>query len=233
MFKEHPACELPDDQKIKLWRYMSFAKFISILDKNALFFSRSDKLDDAFEGTFPKTNIMHGDDPFMIPEMRSLSMQFRGMVCLNSWYISEYESEGMWHRYSKPDEGIAIQSTISRLIRCFKDTDYEINIGKVKYIDYEKECIPTWNATYQFLYKRKQFENERELRATTILSHPRELKDYEMGIYVPVNINILIEVVYLSPKVQKWFCELVKSIMEKYNLHEEVKRSTLANNPSF
>ncbi len=36
---------------------MDFAKFISILDKEALFFSSADKLGDPFAGSFPKANV--------------------------------------------------------------------------------------------------------------------------------------------------------------------------------
>ena len=41
----------------KIWRYLDFAKFINILDKKSLFFSRVDKLGDPFEGSFPKANV--------------------------------------------------------------------------------------------------------------------------------------------------------------------------------
>jgi len=38
MYKEHPCFEEPEDQKIKVWRYMDFYKFVSILGYNSLFF---------------------------------------------------------------------------------------------------------------------------------------------------------------------------------------------------
>ena len=34
-----------------------FSQFVSILDKNALFFVRADKLGDPFEGSYSKANI--------------------------------------------------------------------------------------------------------------------------------------------------------------------------------
>ena len=36
-----------------LWRYMDFTKFVSLLEKSALFFPRADKLGDPFEGYWP------------------------------------------------------------------------------------------------------------------------------------------------------------------------------------
>ncbi len=51
MYKEHHEFEEPDDRTI-IWRYVDFTKFVSYLDKNALFFVRSDKLFDRYEGKY-------------------------------------------------------------------------------------------------------------------------------------------------------------------------------------
>ena len=47
----HPVFEAPSDTSIKLWRYMDFTKFVSLLDSNSLFFSRADLLGDPYEGS--------------------------------------------------------------------------------------------------------------------------------------------------------------------------------------
>jgi hypothetical protein len=36
-----------------VWRYMSLTKFVSMLDTKSLYFSRTDKLSDPFEGSYP------------------------------------------------------------------------------------------------------------------------------------------------------------------------------------
>ena len=43
MYKESRDCKPPPDNAV-LWRYMDFTKFVSLLDKQALFFARADKL---------------------------------------------------------------------------------------------------------------------------------------------------------------------------------------------
>ena len=68
MYKEHPAFEKPSDEDIKIWRYIDFTKFVSLLDKQALFFARADRLSDPFEGSYSKANIklrpiMYNDMP--------------------------------------------------------------------------------------------------------------------------------------------------------------------------
>ena len=37
MYKEHPAFNTPDDNRI-IWRYLDFPKFLDILDRKKLFF---------------------------------------------------------------------------------------------------------------------------------------------------------------------------------------------------
>ena len=44
----------PNDPNIHIWRYMDFTKFVSMLQKGGLIFSRADKLGDPFEGFYPK-----------------------------------------------------------------------------------------------------------------------------------------------------------------------------------
>ena len=57
MYKEVPYLEIPVNEKATIWRYLDFTKFVSLLDKRALFFSRTDKLGDPFEGSCAKRSI--------------------------------------------------------------------------------------------------------------------------------------------------------------------------------
>jgi hypothetical protein len=57
MYNEHPIFEKPDNENAKIWRYLDFTKFVSMLEKKALFFVRADKLGDQFEGSFSKANL--------------------------------------------------------------------------------------------------------------------------------------------------------------------------------
>ncbi len=56
MYKTHEVCNPPDSTDECIWRFMDLPKFISILEKKALFFSKVSKLDqfDRFEGHYPK-----------------------------------------------------------------------------------------------------------------------------------------------------------------------------------
>lgn len=55
MYKPHPVFKPELSDNTRLWRYMDFTKFVSVLSTRSLFFVRLDKLteDDPWEGTFP------------------------------------------------------------------------------------------------------------------------------------------------------------------------------------
>ena len=57
MYKEHPIFKSPDNENEKIWRYTDFTKFVSLMDRQSLFFARADKLGDPFEGSRTKLNI--------------------------------------------------------------------------------------------------------------------------------------------------------------------------------
>ena len=248
LYSEHPYFEKPEDENIKIWRYLDFTKFVSLLDKQALFFARSDELGDPFEGSFSKANVELRHKIYrdlaelekFLRDFRTFSREMIRFTIINCWHINEYESSAMWKLYLKSNEGIAIQSTFKRLTECFdKSSEFSLHIGKVKYIDYNIDWLPEGNTFYPFLHKRISFEHERELRAI-IQKVPSKngridltLKVFEHGAYIPVNLNILIEKIYVSPTSPDWFYGLTKSIIEKYELQKEVVRSSLADDPVY
>lgn len=252
MYKEHSCVEKPTNENAKIWRYLDFTKFISLLDRRALFFCRADKLSDPFEGSFSEANLelrleIHKSMPERIPERMQRSYypllkEVKKVICINSWHVNEYEYEAMWKLYLKSEEGVAIQSTCKRLRESFNNLiGNEIHIGKVKYTDYRAELVREGHPLFPFFHKRKSFEYERELRAV-IQNFPmppyqpefdkiaRQIGD---GKYVSVDLDVLIEKIFVSPKAPEWFRELVKSMVARYNVKKEVSQSSLSNDPIY
>jgi hypothetical protein len=221
----------------------NFTKFVSLIDKGALFFVRADKLDDPFEGAITKK---------MGIGLKTTG-GYRRVFFVNSWHMSDFESAAMWKLYLKSDEGVAIQTTFKRLANAFNaSSKHEVFIGKVKYTDYENEVIPQGNLFNRFLNKRKSFEHEKEVRAmllhidknddaldeagnyiinSTSLTQKRE--SAETGVYVDVNLDSLIQKIYISPYSKKWFASLVQSIINKYGIKADVIPSGLMDKPTF
>ena len=174
---EHPSFKKPDNLNIKLWRYMDFTKFLSLLEDEGLFFSRVDYFDDRFEGSYPRANeeiraAAYGNErlrksmPFLVESWRILMKQARKETMINCGHMNECESAAMWKLYSKSNEAVCVQSTYERLHQCLDEKTY---IGEVRYIDYNTEYISEWNSFDAYLHKRRSFAHERELRAITIL----------------------------------------------------------------
>src|SRR5580692_9299812 len=111
---------------------MDLRKFVSLVEERALFFCRADRFDDRFEGSYPRGAAVEAalqqivaaaaNDPKMpgrIQGARRISScrkQFRQSVLINCWHINERESAAMWKLYIRSDKGIALKSTVQRLI---------------------------------------------------------------------------------------------------------------------
>lgn len=247
MYKQHEAFESPTDPNIKIWRFMDFTKFVALLETRKLFFTRADKFDDPFEGSYSKANqqlrpVVYKDmTEDMLKKMSSIYILFRQHVALNCWHMNEYESAAMWKLYVKGNEGIALQSTFTLFKNSFNvHTEDDIFVGKVKYIDYEKDWMPEGNLFCPFMHKRISFEHERELRALLYRFPTKDEKmdmsvtTIENGIFVSIDLNVLINAIFVSPTSPEWFYDLAQSIVRKYGLDKSVIQSSLAgNSPIF
>ena len=247
-------CEAPKDENVKIWRYLEFTKFVSLLNTQALFFSRADKLPDPFEGSYPRTNIeLRPDYLSHIPKDKAvklltmfstLSKEMRTFTFISCWHISNHESAAMWELYTHSAGGIAIQATFKRLRECF-DTSPEDNvyISEVKYIDYDIERMPEGdilNALSPYVHKRTSFAYEHELRAIIqkeppIINNKFDFSQapFDLGKYVSVDLDILIEKIFVSPSAPEWFTALVHSVVDKYNLGKEVIQSSMSKDPVY
>jgi len=58
MYETHPTFLQPESENIKVWRYLDFTKFLSLIDSSCLYFTRVDRFDDPFEGSRPKAIII-------------------------------------------------------------------------------------------------------------------------------------------------------------------------------
>jgi len=149
----------------------------------------------------------------------------------------------MWNLYLSNQEGICIQSTFNNLLTSLESyEEFDIFIGKVKYIDYQSEAIPQGNLLSPFIHKRKSFEHKEELRALiwtpqngkNDISNPNNNKFKDvLGIYVPVSIEKLIEKIFVSPNAPKWNADLIRSLVKKHEINVEVVQSDLAAKPLY
>ncbi|MCL9637712.1 hypothetical protein L2095_23490 [Bacillus zanthoxyli] len=249
MYTEHPEIPKINSEQV-IWRYMDFTKFVDLLTTQSLFFNRSDRFNDPFEGSITQSvlkdrQLMLKYNSFPDKHVENALQQWsagtekiRESILINCWHMNDYESAAMWNLYLKSNEGVAIKSNYDRFKNSFNQTDKDIFIGAVKYLDYERDRIPTNNLFHQFLHKRMSFSHENELRAIVWeweeqLSPDKPAKPYEFGTNVKIDLEMLIDEVYVAPTAPIWFKQLVQSVIHKYDLNRDVKQSNLDSTPLF
>jgi hypothetical protein len=221
---------------------MDFTQFVSILEENALLFTRADLFEDKFEGTAsqPLYDYLErmGD-----PEQHLWHLRItKGWSFINCWHMNVCESAAMWKLYSSAKESICLQTTYAKLRDAMPEDVY---IGVVEYISYELDKIPAENVFWPLMRKRKSFEHERELRAVwsemanVSSAGPAVASGYEYkpspheAVWKPVDLSNLVETVFVSPTAKPWFSELVKKVLRTYDLTLPTKQSDLSSDPLF
>lgn len=259
-----PHEELPDpsndDQTV--WRYLEFTQLMSILERESLWFTAADGFDDPYEGAFPTPTLeaavekgeamgWNFDEEEFMMMIQSPTKTFVQDLFLNCWHINEYESAAMWDQYSLMESGIAIRSTIGRLKNAFEACDeYDVHLSPVEYIDFRDEDIREGFIPRRFLYKRKSYEHENELRAIIQLNEMMEVEtslakekgmpianpeldkqpvprvepfasaageELPPGIYASINLEALIDKIFIAPDAPKWVKETVVDIAARYD----------------
>ena len=245
MYKEHEVFDTPDRASV-LWRYLDFTRFVSLLDRSALHFTKAVQFDDPYEGAYSVVNRMlrpyvyedtvpaemHGSFFRQIGEAAKAN---REKTVISCWHQSDHESAAMWKLYAPKYGGVAIKSTCQRLIESLRCDD-AIYLGAVSYVDYNREYIPERNIMAPYVFKRREFSHENEVRAVSSLwgtSDEETLGRVRTtnGAYYSVDLKQLVEEIRVTPVAEQWFFDLVCSVVEQYGLSLAVLRSSLAAEP--
>lgn len=242
MYKVHPQIFPPNNIKETIWRYFDFTKYISLLDKRSIFFCRVDRLSDAYEMSLPIENF-NDNIEFLKENKSSIYKAFSGKltedvflniiayikstVLVNSWSINKYESAAMWKMYSKSNLGLAITSSFEKLCEAFKYTTDDVLIGIVNYLDYDIEKIEFDTIFGYVMHKFNSYNYENELRAIITNQVDGFTPLFEYGKYVNIDLESLIDKVYIAPNSPEWFYDLVVSTTKKLGYNFEFKKSRL------
>lgn len=238
------AVERIDKVNSHIWRYMDLAKFIHVLATKTLHFTRIDQFKDKFEGSYPIQNLR--DWELQYPEVGNFS-HWRKFACVSCWYESDNESAAMWELYGKDNQGLAIQSTKERLKKSVESD--EVTFDKVKYVNFIKEKADIHIPLDVFLYKRTEFECEREYRAALFdlpksdgtqngfpnFGSVEKQEGYpKVGKDISVDLEILIEKIVLSPYAMPWYKKAVADVLMKYHISGSILvESELSSDPVY
>jgi hypothetical protein len=166
---------------------------------------------------------------------------------VNCWHMNNHESAAMWQLYCSNTQGIAIRSTYLALCESLRNYPSTVLVGVMNYIDYDQDLIqdPRSNSPalmsmlYPLMHKRLSYRHEAELRALVRWEprfrgnslKPLWQKPKHTGMVVPVDLNVLIESVFVAPNAEPWFHKVVDSISAKYGLSAPLHDSRLGETP--
>lgn len=230
-----------------LWRYMTFAKFCSLLERQALFFALVGDMTDKYEGfIYPPTPRKSADRLQPAEDIGQVVLrEIAQSALINCWTEADHESSLMWDAYAG-EEGVAIRTHFQDLKSSLLLSTPELPLcfGKVTYVDYRKqESLRFVHAP--LFQKRVEYGGEAEVRAA--LPPPRwdsgldpdklprspinitldSDVERQRGRYIPVNLNVLVKEVVLHPHSAKWFGQLVQSVVDQSPVDANVTPSSL------
>jgi hypothetical protein len=233
---------------------MGLAKLLALLAHKSLYFPKVSTLlvDDPFEASqttrtkqeamkvandtaareaFFGTEIPQNAAQLIAANMARIYPEHFFVSC---WHESEYESAALWKVYANIHEGVAVRTTVGRLTSCFDLSTFErsLYLGRVKYMDFDKEFGRLGNVIAPVFWKRKSFEYEQEVRVAYWLPFypgdpvtPEEAE--RKGISFPVNVDLLVQKVLVSPYAQPWLAWVVEATVRAMGCNAPVRRSPL------
>jgi hypothetical protein len=231
----HPLFRDKPPPEAKLWRYLSFAKFASLLDAGQLHFTRLDQFDDHFEGAWPRQDLDKWEraEGFYMPEFTERSRIYTAVSC---WAESDHESAAMWRLYARGNDGVAIVTSFAKLDELVKSESEAqwprclAGVGRVRYLDHFNEGLMEkkghGNAFLPFMLKNVSYAHEHEVRALVQLSLNCDIPPG--GLDLPIRLTDFVDAIVINPFGQPWFDKTVRGVADRYGLADRIRSSVLS-----
>jgi hypothetical protein len=227
------------------WRYMDLAKFISILQTNSLWFSHHSNFEDPYDGRYSEVTVdqirsdydeLGLDTPDSIDEDSTLDYD----NYVSCWNIKEEQSVALWDMYFDGEVGVVIKTTVNALVNSVASEDdlshsFNFMSGKVEYCSVENEPRGYYGPIFS---KRPIFDFENEYRMVFTASRSQSEDTLEdrstsssKGIPVPVDVEALVDEVYVSPKAGGYVRSVIENLADDYELDIDIRQSSLFTHP--
>jgi hypothetical protein len=159
---------------------------------------------------------------------------------ISCWHENQGESDAMWALYAGRNAGIAIKSSVSRVLEAFKSSSRQMSIAKVTYDSPSGTLSAETSGIYDsLLIKRHAYHHESEVRiiAKTLdgyeSSDPTRYyidfaKPVPPGVYIECDIYSLIEEVVVSPLMPLYAFQAIEDMTSRVlSRRIPIRRSTL------
>jgi hypothetical protein len=223
MYKTPTVLNRPKSSLQPLWRYLSCERLVDLLTSEELYFTHLPRLSDGLEGTLTARTYdrllkwsfeRYGNWSLARQEVATYQKHSAAFF-VNCWHMNDAESYLIWKAYG--NRGCAIQTTFERAQIAFDDFPGEVNGGVIQYIDFSREAFPVGNVFTAVMTKDVPYRDEREFRF--LYWQPQYGEEFAEpgppGIRIKVNLNKLIQKIYVSPKLGNLPSEISKLLSTK------------------
>jgi hypothetical protein len=226
-----------------LWRYFKTERIVNFLETGNLYFSSARQFQDPFEGAVavlppgfpvdPRYAELNGDD-------RAFE-QLRRLTKISCWHRASYESDAMWQLYAEDWKGVAIRTTLDRIIAAVKPfrlkpeyAQEELWGGNVTYVDLLKRRLKL-SMMERFWYKHMAFSWEREFRLAVSVRMAEEfgVAVPELGVFIEFDLDVLVDRIYLGPSLVESDIEAVRAAAAHRGFGDRVRVSSLLGRPRY
>ena len=245
-----------ENQNQTIWRYMDLWKFESMLEDNGcLYFTRSDMFNDKLEGKYSDITLKNLEDKYLKIHGKTFVENWKALYyskgdyidavkrnsLVSCWHISDNENKNMWESYTSKKESIVIKSSIENIYKALKNipnnNTFNIDIGEVEYVNFHNTILEYKNHILEPLfYKDIEYKYEQELRIivwkrpeNNILNTNLSNFNVCQGGSLNIDLDILIEEIYISPNSSDDFMEKIKQLLPDNLKNKVIKKSVLEN----
>jgi hypothetical protein len=237
---------------------MDTARFLELLNSNALFFPRADTLGDPFEGArglasrrdewrhhyleFFRNSVLSPPGGATPPAPEEAEKQAERLYAdfmrwgelelrntyVSCWHVNEGESEAQWRLYTPTAHAGIAIRTTFGRLDKALDQTFDVRAGYVQYVNFNTAFAGVYDRIY---WKRASLKHEAELRL--VLKQFPERTDTPLGISVSLNLAEAIEAVVMSPFAPPWVENVLRQTIGRFGQAIPVESSTLLEQPFF
>ena len=246
-------------ENTRIWRYMDFAKFASLLATRSLYFACPSEFNDPYEAFLPRSDFkaLSGIVQRVADDLLALRPRF---AAKSPTALARFDDEmetfretvreaprkaaskfgvSSWHISEWESEAMwklyaasgkgIAIESTAGNLRASLGDRRELQIDAVRYRDFDKDPIERGHQRYLMFVKKKCYEHEKELRATILL--PQE----GVGTLVQCDLDVLVNGIHVSPLAEGYVRDAIEAICcaKAPALDKPVLKSTMLAAPDY
>lgn len=167
-----------------------------------------------------------------VKEAKERNLRLSKEIFASCWHKNVTESAQFWQTYRFDEPMVAIKTSVFDLQSAVTDKAF-IYSSEVQYYD-EGEAIPFDNNFFAAIYKRRQFESEKEVRLLFWSEEPINKNRVEGECFrAQVDLRKLVKEIWLSPYCSEQHTKEINCIVSKLSWDVQVSESTVFRKPKF